>query len=103
MVQRLDREVDVLFSWRVIQAIHIRNEDGIPFQIFHGVSNNARAFWSIATRAGRSATNRRTIQSVYSLTTYVRISTPTGGRCRLAQRLRHREEPVLGGRVQNNE
>ena len=26
----------------------IENEHGVPFQIFYGVSNNARAFWSIA-------------------------------------------------------
>ncbi len=31
-----------------IEAENIRNEDGIPFQIFYGVSNNTRAFWSIA-------------------------------------------------------
>jgi hypothetical protein len=31
-----------------IETEDIRNEDGIPFQIFYGVSNNTRAFWSIA-------------------------------------------------------
>ena len=31
-----------------IEAGDIRNEDGIPFQIFYGVSNNTRGFWSIA-------------------------------------------------------
>ena len=30
-----------------IDTEDIRNEDGIPFQIFYGVSNNTRAFWSI--------------------------------------------------------
>lgn len=31
-----------------IETEDIHNEDGIPFQIFYGVSNNTRAFWSIA-------------------------------------------------------
>lgn len=31
-----------------IETPDIRNEDGIPFQKFYGVSNNTRAFWSIA-------------------------------------------------------
>ena len=31
-----------------IETEDIRNEDGIPFQIFYGVSNNTRAYWSIA-------------------------------------------------------
>ncbi len=31
-----------------IETGDIRNEDGIPFQIFYGVSNNTRAYWSIA-------------------------------------------------------
>ena len=30
-----------------IEAPSIENEHGIPFQIFYGISNNARAFWSI--------------------------------------------------------
>jgi len=30
-----------------IEAEDIRNTDGIPFQIFYGISNNTRAFWSI--------------------------------------------------------
>lgn len=31
-----------------IEADDIRDEFGVPFQIFYGISNNARAFWSIA-------------------------------------------------------
>ena len=31
-----------------IETADIRNDDGIPFQIFYGISNNTRAFWSIA-------------------------------------------------------
>ncbi len=31
-----------------IETEDIRNEDGIPFQVFYGISNNTRAFWSIA-------------------------------------------------------
>jgi hypothetical protein len=30
-----------------IETPDIRNEYGIPFQVFYGISNNARAFWSI--------------------------------------------------------
>lgn len=38
------------FQQLVIKSIEtpdIRNDDGIPFQIFYGISNNTRAFWSI--------------------------------------------------------
>lgn len=35
-----------------IEAADIRNDDGIPFQIFYGISNNTRAFWSIANARG---------------------------------------------------
>ena len=31
-----------------IETEDIRNADGVPFQIFYGISNNTRAFWSIA-------------------------------------------------------
>jgi len=31
-----------------IEAPDIRNADGIPFQVFYGISANTRAFWSIA-------------------------------------------------------
>jgi hypothetical protein len=30
-----------------IEVEKIENEHGIPFQIFYGVSDNARKFWSI--------------------------------------------------------
>ena len=30
-----------------IETADIRNEFGVPFQIFYGISNNTRAFWSI--------------------------------------------------------
>jgi uronate dehydrogenase/NAD+ dependent glucose-6-phosphate dehydrogenase len=30
-----------------IETPNIENEHGIPFQIFYGISGNARAFWSI--------------------------------------------------------
>ncbi len=33
---------------KAIETVDIRNADGIPFQIFYGISNNTRAFWSIA-------------------------------------------------------
>ena len=36
-----------------IEAPDIRNEDGLPFQVFYGISNNTRAFWSI-TNARRA-------------------------------------------------
>ncbi len=31
-----------------IETADIRDADGVPFQVFYGISNNARAFWSIA-------------------------------------------------------
>lgn len=31
-----------------IETSDIRNADGIPFNVFYGISNNTRAFWSIA-------------------------------------------------------
>jgi len=33
---------------RSIETVDIRNEDGVPFQIFYGISGNSHAFWSIA-------------------------------------------------------
>jgi hypothetical protein len=33
---------------RSIETPNIEDEHGVPFQIFYGVSNNTRAFWSIA-------------------------------------------------------
>ena len=41
------RDLQQLFV-KSIETPDIRNEHGVPFQIFYGVSNNARAFWSIA-------------------------------------------------------
>jgi nucleoside-diphosphate-sugar epimerase len=41
------RDLQQLFV-RSIEAPAIENEHGIPFQIFYGISGNARAFWSIA-------------------------------------------------------
>ena len=32
---------------KAVETPDIRNEDGIPFQVFYGISNNTRAFWSI--------------------------------------------------------
>jgi hypothetical protein len=33
---------------RSIETPKIEDEWGIPFQIFYGISNNTRAFWSVA-------------------------------------------------------
>ena len=41
------RDIQQLFV-RSIEAERIEDEWGVPFQIFYGVSNNTRAFWSIA-------------------------------------------------------
>jgi hypothetical protein len=41
------RDLQQLFC-KSIQAPDIADEYGVPFQIFYGVSNNARTFWSIA-------------------------------------------------------
>ena len=42
-----ERDMQQLYT-RSIEAEDIRNEDGIPFQVFYGMSNNTRGFWSIA-------------------------------------------------------
>jgi hypothetical protein len=41
------RDLQQLFC-KSIEAPDIADEHGVPFQIFYGVSNNARTFWSIA-------------------------------------------------------
>lgn len=41
------RDMAQLFV-RSIEAEDIRDERGVPFQIFYGISGNAQAFWSIA-------------------------------------------------------
>ena len=33
---------------KAIETDDIRNADGVPHQVFYGISNNTRAFWSIA-------------------------------------------------------
>ncbi len=40
------RDFDQLLI-KSIETPDIRNERGVPFQIFYGISDNARAFWSI--------------------------------------------------------
>jgi len=30
-----------------IETADIKNEDGIPHQVFYGISDNTRAFWSL--------------------------------------------------------
>jgi NAD(P)-dependent dehydrogenase (short-subunit alcohol dehydrogenase family) len=42
-----ERDMQQLYT-KSIEAEDIRNPDGIPFQIFYGISDNTRAFWSIA-------------------------------------------------------
>ncbi len=42
-----ERDMQQLYT-KSIEAEDIANQDGIPFQIFYGVSNNTRAFWSVA-------------------------------------------------------
>jgi hypothetical protein len=41
------RDFDQLI-YKSIETPDIRDEFGVPFQIFYGISDNARAFWSIA-------------------------------------------------------
>jgi hypothetical protein len=41
------RDLQQLFI-KSIEAEDIRDEHGVPFQVFYGVSNNPHAFWSIA-------------------------------------------------------
>ncbi len=42
-----ERDMQQLYA-KSIDVEDIRNEDGIPFQVFYGVSNNTRGYWSIA-------------------------------------------------------
>jgi hypothetical protein len=42
-----DRDLQQLFI-KSIETPDIRDEQGIPFQIFYGISGNSHAFWSIA-------------------------------------------------------
>ena len=42
-----DRDMQQLFI-KSIETENILNEQGIPFQIFYGISGNSHAFWSIA-------------------------------------------------------
>lgn len=42
-----DRDMQQLFL-KSIETENIRNEHGVPFQIFYGIGNNTHAFWSIA-------------------------------------------------------
>jgi hypothetical protein len=54
--QRYIRELAGYVSERDLQQLYVKSIDtpdiadeyGVPFQIFYGVSNNARTFWSIA-------------------------------------------------------
>ena len=41
-----ERDLQQLYV-RSIEADSIADDDGVPFQIFYGVSGNARTFWSI--------------------------------------------------------
>jgi hypothetical protein len=41
------RDMQQLFI-KSIEAPDIRDEHGVPFQIFYGISANSHAFWSIA-------------------------------------------------------
>ena len=42
-----ERDMAQLFI-KSIEASDIRDERGVPFQIFYGISDNPHAFWSIA-------------------------------------------------------
>ena len=42
------RDISQLFC-KALDAPHIENEHGIPFQIVYGISDNTRAFWSLTT------------------------------------------------------
>jgi hypothetical protein len=41
------RDLTQLFI-RAVEAPDINNEHGIPWQVVYGISNNTRAFWSLA-------------------------------------------------------
>ena len=41
-----ERDMQQLFV-KSIEVAEIRDENGVPFQIFYGISANSQAFWSI--------------------------------------------------------
>lgn len=43
----LERDPVQLYM-KSIETADIRNEDGITFQVFYGLSNNTRMFWDLA-------------------------------------------------------
>jgi hypothetical protein len=49
------RDMAQLFI-KSIDVEDIRAENGVPFQIFYGISNNPHAFWSIVKPSGASST-----------------------------------------------
>ena len=42
------RDITQLFQ-KAIEAPNIENEHGVPWQVVYGISNNTRAFWSLAS------------------------------------------------------
>jgi nucleoside-diphosphate-sugar epimerase len=40
------RDITQLFT-KAMETEHIENEDGVPWQVVYGISNNTRAFWSL--------------------------------------------------------
>lgn len=42
-----ERDLQQLYV-KAIEAEDVRDDDGIPFQAFYGISNNTRAFWDLA-------------------------------------------------------
>ncbi len=41
------RDLTQLFT-KAMEAPNIENEHGVPWQVVYGISNNARAFWSLS-------------------------------------------------------
>ncbi|NKB57122.1 MAG: NAD(P)-dependent oxidoreductase [Alphaproteobacteria bacterium] len=72
------RDMQQLYT-KSIDTEDIRNEDGIPFQIFYGVSNNTRAYWSI-TNARQVIGYAPEDDSEQEFAEDIRVSINTNGR-----------------------
>lgn len=73
-----DRDLQQLFI-KSIETADISNEQGIPFQIFYGISGNSHAFWSIANARkiiGYAPEDNSEIRFQKLITTHIAAATP---------------------------
>jgi hypothetical protein len=74
-----DRDMQQLFV-RSIEAEDIRDEHGVGFQIFYGISGNSHAFWSIANARrviGYAPEDNSEIRFADLLAEHIRVARPS--------------------------